>query len=81
MITDVEIEAANEQILLNPPDPSDDLLREVMQGSGTYVTVQLKPMLMMPNTEHPELTDEEPTSVKTIPAHFSPVAQAEADDV
>ncbi|MFB6231758.1 MAG: ATPase, partial [Salinibacter sp.] len=35
MITDVEIEAANEQILLNPPDPSDDLLREVMQGSGT----------------------------------------------
>ena len=24
MITDVEIEAANEQILLNPPDPSDD---------------------------------------------------------
>ena len=81
MITDVELEAANEQILLNPPDPSDDLLREVMQGSGTYVTVQLKPMLMMPNTDHPELTDDEPASVKTIPAHFSPVAQAEADDV
>ena len=66
MITDVEIEAANEQILLNPPDPSDDLLREVMQGSGTYVTVQLKPMLMMPNDEHHDLTDEEPRSVKTV---------------
>jgi len=80
-ITDVEIEAANEQILLNPPDPSEDLLREVMQGAGTYVTVRLKPMPMMPNADHPALTDEEPKPVKTIPAHFSPVAQAEADDV
>ncbi len=81
MITDVEIEAANEQILLNPPDPSDELLREVIRGTGTYVTVQLKPMLMMPNDSHPELSEEEPRSVKTIPAHFSPVAKATEEDV
>ena len=81
MITDVEIEAANEQILLNPPGPSDDLLRDVMRGSGTYVTVHLKPMLMMPNEQHPELSDEEPRSVKTIASHFSPVTNAAADDV
>lgn len=81
MITDVEIDAANEQILLNPPDASDDLLRDVMRGTGTYATVSLKPMLMMPNTEHPELSDDEPRSVKTIPAHFAPVAHATEDDV
>ena len=81
MITDVEIEAANEQILLNPPDPADALLRDVMRGTGTYATVSLKPMLMMPNTEHPELTEEEPRSVKTIPSHFSPVAMATEEDV
>ena len=81
MITDVEIDAANEQILLNPPDASDDLLRDVMRGTGTYATVSLKPMLMMPNTEHPELSDSEPRSVKTIPAHFAPVAHATEDDV
>ena len=81
MITDVEIEAANEQILLNPPGPSDDLLREVMRGSGTYVTVHLKPMLMLPNEEHPDLSDEEPRSVKTIASHFSPAAMAAPDDV
>ncbi len=81
MITDVELEAANEQILLNPPTPSDTLLRDVMQGSGTYATVELKPMLMMPNQDHPELADEEPRSVKTIPAHFSRVSKASADDV
>ena len=81
MITNLEIEAANEQILLNPPDPTDDLLLDVMRGSGTYATVELKPMLMMPNTDHPELTDEEPRSVKTIPAHFSPVSNATEEDV
>ena len=81
MITDVEIEAANEQILLNPPDPNDDLLLDVLRGSGTYATVELKPMLMMPNREHPELSDAEARSVKTIPSHFSRVARADADDV
>ena len=81
MITDVEIEAANEQILLNPPGPSDDLLRDVMRGSGTYVTVHLKPMLMLPNEEHPDLNEEEPRSVKTIASHFSPVKRATPDDV
>ncbi len=81
MITDVQIEAANEQILLNPPAPSDELLRKVMQGSSTYATVSLKPMLMLPNAEHHDLSDDEPRSVKTVPAHFSPVAQATAEDV
>ena len=81
MITDVEIEAANEQILLNPPDPSDTLLRRVMQGTGTYATVSLKPMLMMPNDEHHDLSEEEPRSVKTVPSHFSPVAKATEEDV
>lgn len=81
MITDVRIEASNENILLHPPGPEDELLRRVMQGMGTYATVELKPMLMMPNGEHPELADEEARSVKTVPAHFSVVAHAEEDDV
>ncbi len=79
MITDVAIEAANEGILLHPPGPEDSLLREVLQGMGTYVTVSLKPMLMMPNTAHQEF--EEARSVKTIPSHFSVVAKATEEDV
>ncbi len=79
MITDVAIEAANEGILLHPPGPDDHLLREVLQGMGTYVTVSLKPMLMMPNTAHQEF--EEARSVKTIPSHFSVVARATEEDV
>ncbi|WP_051141461.1 helicase HerA domain-containing protein [Salisaeta longa] len=81
MITDVEIEAANEQILINPPGATDDLLRDVLRGTGTYATVAIKPMLMLPNDTALDLTEEEPQSVKTIPAHFAPVALATEDDV
>jgi hypothetical protein len=82
MITDVRIEAANDAILLHPPDPEERLLRRVLQGSGTYATVELKPMLMLPHEDGlAELSDAEPQSVKTVPAHFSPVAVAGEDDV
>lgn len=81
MITDVRIAATNERILLQPPGREDGLLREILQGSGTYTTVTLKPMLMLPNRTHQELLDEAPRSVKTIPSHFSQVARATEDDV
>jgi DNA helicase HerA-like ATPase len=79
MVKDVRIEAANEQILLNPPPAESDLLRKVMRGTGTYATLDLQPMLMAPqggDAEH-----EEPQSVKTIPSHFSAVSMASEDDV
>lgn len=81
MITDVSIDAANENILLNPPPAGENLLRQVMQGSGTYATVSLKPMLMLPNRKYQDLLDEPPRSVKTVPSHFSVVARATDEDV
>ncbi len=77
LVTDVRIEAANEGILLHPPGAEDELLREVMQGSGTYATVSLKPMLMLEQG----LADADPLPVKTVPAHFSVVGEANEDDV
>ncbi|MEM9997783.1 MAG: DUF87 domain-containing protein [Bacteroidota bacterium] len=77
LITDLEIAAANENILLHPPAPEATLLREVLRGAATYATVSLKPMLMLPRG----LGDEEPQPVKTVPAHFAPVGEATADDV
>ncbi len=81
MITDVTIDAANENILLNPPSAGDGdrLLRMILQGSGTYATVTLKPMLMMENRANQEF--ETPRPVKTVPAHFSVVARATEEDV
>lgn len=78
MITDVRTEAANEQILLHPPPADDDLLRKVMRGLGTYATIDLKPMLMIPKGE---AEFEDPHSIKTIPTHFSAVSHATENDV
>lgn len=80
MITDVTIDAANENILLNPPGVEDELLRQVLQGMGTYATVSLKPMLVMDNNVLQEFADA-PKPVKTVPAHFSVVAKATEEDV
>ena len=77
LITDVRIDAANEGILLHPPGKDDELLRRVLQGSGTYATVSLKPQLMVPKG----VTDDAPQPVKTVPAHFSAVGEATEDDV
>ena len=77
LITDLRIDAANEGILLRPPAAHEDLLRQVLQGSGTYATVSLRPQLMVPQG----LGDDAPLPVKTIPAHFSAVGEASDDDV
>ena len=81
LITDVRIDAANDDVLLYPPSQEDQLMREVLQGNATYATVSLKPMLMLPNTQNQELLQEPARSVKTIPSHFSLVAKATEDDI
>lgn len=77
LITDLTIEASNEGILIRPPGEHEDLLRRVLQGSGTYTTVSLRPQLMVESG----LSDGSPLPVKTIPAHFSAVGEATDDDV
>jgi DNA helicase HerA-like ATPase len=46
MLTDVALGTSSNRIVANPPSPSDDFLREVLAGSGTFGTVNLTPMLM-----------------------------------
>jgi len=48
LITDVRLDATNPAVLQNPPDVTDDLVREVLSGTATYATVTLKPMLVLP---------------------------------
>ncbi len=51
MITDVTLDASNNDILLHPPEPNEELLLRVLQGASIYTTVKLKPMLMLPIAE------------------------------
>jgi uncharacterized protein len=47
MLTDVTLGTSTPRILVNPPDPSNTFLQEVLAGSGTYGTIDLTPMLMI----------------------------------
>ncbi|MDP6779997.1 MAG: DUF87 domain-containing protein, partial [Candidatus Latescibacteria bacterium] len=78
MITDLSLDATNPDILLFPPHEGDALLHSVLNGSSTYVTVCLRPMLML---ERGEEVGDDPRPVKTIPSHFSKVVEAEEGDV
>ena len=73
-VHDVKLEAANLSVLKAPP-PELDLARTSLAGTQTYVTVELKPKLML------ERGDGEVHPVKTIPGHFARVAEATDDDV
>ena len=78
MVTDMRLDANNQEILLHPPGQEDALLRQVLAGTSTYNIVSLRPMLMMPKDA---AADEGPRPVKAIPSHFSEVQEAMADDV
>ncbi len=75
LITDVSLDSSSPNILINPPSKDEQLLRQVLAGTNTYGTVELKPMLMLTHD------DEELRPVKTIPPHFSPVSDATQRDV
>ncbi|MBT6148137.1 MAG: ATP-binding protein [Gemmatimonadetes bacterium] len=80
MVTDMRLDATNNEILLHPPDRDDELLRQILSGTGTYNIVSLRPMLMMPKPGTPGF-DDGPRPVKAIPSHFSVVQDAEEGDV
>ncbi len=80
IITDLRLAATNEQLLSNPPNFSNDLLREVISGTGTYSVVSLRPMLMLERTAR-DKSERKLEPVKTIPSHFARVEEANDDDV
>ena len=80
MVTDMRLDATNQEILLHPPEQSDALLREILSGTSTYNIVSLRPMLMMPKVAGGG-QDDGPRPVKAIPSHFSEVKEAEEEDV
>ena len=79
LITDLRLDATNPEILVHPPDRGNGLMHQVLNGTSTYITVCLRPMLMMSQEEI--ALDEEARPVKTVPSHFSRVMEAEERDV
>ena len=80
MITDLRLDATNPEILVHPPEQDNALMRDVLNGTSTYATVCLRPMLML-GKEETVGGEDEIRPVKTIPSHFSRVGEAEEGDV
>jgi DNA helicase HerA-like ATPase len=72
MLTDVSLGVANQRILVNPPEPSNTFLQEVLSGSGTYGTVNLTPMLMFTPKDEDEGVREDS---KSRPQNSKPKTQ------
>lgn len=74
LITDLELQVTNPDILLFPPDESEKLLTDVLKKRDIYAKVNLRPMLMIDK-------DGNKMPVKTIPSHFAKVFEASSQDV
>ncbi|MFA4016734.1 MAG: hypothetical protein RUDDFDWM_001845 [Candidatus Fervidibacterota bacterium] len=79
LITDVRLDATHHSILENPPSTEEKIMRDVLSGTSTYVTVTLRPMLTLPKRQ--TKAKASPSPVKSIPPHFSPVYEAVEEDV
>ena len=75
LITDIGLDATNPDLPRRPPDLADPFAAEVYSGQVAFGTMHVTPMLMLDEDE------DQPRPIKTIPAHFSPVYEASAQDV
>jgi uncharacterized protein len=75
LITDIGLDATNPDLVRRPPDPGDPFAAQVFSGGVAYGLLNVSPMLVLPEGE------EEPRPVKTVPAHFTAVFEASAEDV
>ncbi len=75
IVTDIALENTNPALEASPPVESDIFRAEIYRSSLAYGRASVAPMLVL------ERDAEQPRPVKTIPAHFSVVAQASEQDV
>jgi DNA helicase HerA-like ATPase len=79
MVTDVTLDASDQRIMSAPPDVSDSLVAEVINGTSTFGRLHVLPMLTIGGDADDILDGPQP--VKTVPAHFSVVREAGEQDM
>jgi DNA helicase HerA-like ATPase len=79
MITDILLGMTDESIAASPPDTADPFTTEVLDGTATYGTLHVLPMLTIGGDVTSVI--EGPQPVKTVPSHFSRVSLASEQDM
>jgi DNA helicase HerA-like ATPase len=94
LVTDVQLNATSDDLKVDPPNPTDAFLRQVLAGTTAYGAIKIQPMLMLERTEDSGPRTENGLSaqssvlspqssvlpVRTIPTHFSEVFLADEGD-
>jgi DNA helicase HerA-like ATPase len=78
-VTDVSLASADRTLGAAPPDVSDPFIARVVSGTTAYGTIKVAPRLVL--NREVGIATEGPQPAKTVPAHFSKVAQASGQDV
>lgn len=79
MVTDISLGVTNQEITIAPPDTSDTFTAEVLEGTATYGSLHVLPMLTIGGDVASVM--EGPQPVKTVPSHFSKVTLASEQDM
>lgn len=78
LIADMSLQAADPRIAADPPRDASDFIRNVLVGTTTYATLQVKPQLMLDLSK--DDAERKMESVRTIPMHFAALREATALD-
>ena len=79
MVTDISLGVTDEEITISPPDTSDAFTAEILEGTATYGSLHVLPMLTISGDVNSVI--EGPQPVKTVPSHFSRVKLASEQDM
>ena len=79
MVTDISLGVTDEEITISPPATSDPFTAEVLEGTATYGSLHILPMLTIGGDVNSVI--EGPQPVKTVPSHFSRVKLASEQDM
>lgn len=74
LITDLRLEVSHPDILLFPPTPQEQLLKQALSLKDIYATATLRPLVMLDARQRV-------LPVKTVPNHFATVFDTDEEDI
>ncbi len=74
LISDMSLQVADPRLAADPPRETSEFIRNVLIGTTTYATLQVRPQLMLDMSKDDEERKMEP--VRNIPMHFATLRDA-----
>ncbi len=79
LVTDVTLQSLDQRMQMSPPDLSNPLIAQVMQGAGFFGVMSVRPEVTITGDASSMLDGPQPA--KSVPSHFSRVFTASEQDI